>query len=98
MTRNFVAELTLQTKLNYSSPIESKIWCDNQSAIQIAKNDSTSVKTKHISIRYYFIRHYITDKQIELNWISTANQQADILTKALGNTQFQKLKQLLMID
>ena len=96
-TRNFIAELTLQTQLNYCSPIESKIWCDNQAAVQIASNDNTSGKTKHISIRYYFIRDHIKNNEIQLNWISTADQQADILTKPLSQVQFNKFKQLLMI-
>ena len=44
----------LQLNNNNYSLIKSNIFCDNQSTIQIAKNDNTSSKTKHISIRYFF--------------------------------------------
>ena len=91
-TRNFIDELTLNKNLQ----IQSQIWCDNQSTIQIAANDNTSGRTKHISIRYHFIKDYINDKSIQINWIGTNEQQADILTKPLAKVSFNNLKMLLM--
>ena len=56
---------------------------DNQSAIALARDDRFHARTKHIDIRYHFIRYMISDKKIELSYCPTEEMTADILTKAL---------------
>jgi hypothetical protein len=58
------------------------IHCDNQSCIKLSKNPVFD-KSKHIEIRYHFIRDWIQRGAIELQYIPTDEQLADILTKAL---------------
>lgn len=59
------------------------ILCDNRSAIAIAKNPAMHGRTKHIDIRFHFIRSLITDGLIVMNHCSSDEQAADILTKSL---------------
>ena len=55
-----------------------------------------SSRVKHIDIRHHFVRDHINLNDIKLEWISTAEQQADIFTKALGKNVFLKLRSLIM--
>jgi hypothetical protein len=59
------------------------IYCDNQSAIALAKNDTFHQRTKHIDIRYHLIREHVEAGRIKMEFVPTAEQQADILTKRL---------------
>jgi hypothetical protein len=64
------------------------IYCDNQSCIKLSENPVFHDKSQHIEIRYHFIRDYVQRGAIELQYISTEDQVADILTKALGRGKF----------
>ena len=59
------------------------IKCDNTSAIILSKNLIQHSRSKHIEIRYHFIREYVANEDIELEYIKTENQLADIFTKPL---------------
>ena len=59
------------------------IQCDNQSAIAISKNPALHGKTKHIDIRYHFIRNLISEGLEVLTYCNTEEQAADILSKPL---------------
>ena len=60
------------------------IHCDNQSCIKLFENPVFHDSSKHIEIRYHFIRDYVQRGVVELQYISTDEQVADILTKSLG--------------
>ncbi|GKC21454.1 retrovirus-related pol polyprotein from transposon TNT 1-94, partial [Tanacetum coccineum] len=59
------------------------IFCDNTSAIAISNNPVLDSRTKHIDIRYHFIRDHILKGDIELHFIPTQYQLANIFTKPL---------------
>jgi hypothetical protein len=65
--------------------------CDNQSAIHLSAHDSIHQRSKHIDIRYHFIRDHIKQNNINIKWLPTAKQEADILTKCMITKQFQLL-------
>ncbi|GJV45763.1 hypothetical protein Tco_1430299 [Tanacetum coccineum] len=67
------------------------IFCDNTSAIAISNNPVLHSRTKHIDIRYHFIRDYIFKGDIELHFIPTQYQLADIFTKPLDEPTFKRL-------
>jgi hypothetical protein len=67
------------------------IRCDNTSAISIAENPVQHSRTKHIEIRYHFIREYVLNGTIELQFVPTDKQIADIFTKPLDEATFFKL-------
>ncbi|MCO5550336.1 hypothetical protein L7F22_003820 [Adiantum nelumboides] len=60
-----------------------ELYCDSQSAIQLAKNPVFHLKTKHIDVKYHFIREVLEDQQIRLMKIHTKDNPADLLTKGL---------------
>jgi hypothetical protein len=63
--------------------VPTTVHADNQSAITIADKRKFSERTKHIDIRHHFIHSHIRNGNIVINWVSTQEQLADILTKAL---------------
>ena len=65
---------------------------DNQGAICIAKNPVEHSRTKHIDVRYHYIREALNEKLIELNYCPTENMIADILTKPLPKGRFEILR------
>ncbi|KAG9450359.1 hypothetical protein H6P81_010324 [Aristolochia fimbriata] len=65
------------------------VFCDNTSAIDISKKPVQHSRTKHIDIWYHFIRELEAKKIISLEYISTANQLADIFSKILDRTRFE---------
>ncbi|GKD67612.1 hypothetical protein Tco_1321702, partial [Tanacetum coccineum] len=69
-----------------------RIFYDNTSAIVISNNPVLHSRTKHIDIRYYFIRDHILKGDIELHFIPTEYQLADIFTKPLDAPTFTRLK------
>ncbi|GJU45168.1 hypothetical protein Tco_1202434 [Tanacetum coccineum] len=68
------------------------IFCDNTSAIAISKNPVLHSRTKQIDIRYHFIKDHILKGDIELHFIPTEYQLADIFTKPLDKPTFTRLK------
>ena len=64
------------------------IKCDNTSAIYITKNLVQHSRTKHIEVRYHFIRDHVERGNITLFFIPTKNQLADIFTKLLSPNRF----------
>jgi len=64
---------------------------DNQGALALAKNPVHHSRTKHIEIRYHFIREKVLKNEIELRYCATQNMIADILTKPLAKPSFQRL-------
>ncbi|GJV36166.1 retrovirus-related pol polyprotein from transposon TNT 1-94 [Tanacetum coccineum] len=68
------------------------IFCDNTSAIDISNNLVLQSRTKHIDIRYHFIRDHILKGDIELYFSPTEYQLADIFAKPLDEPTFTRLK------
>lgn len=70
---------------------------DNTSAIALLNNGkSTSDKTRHIAIRYFYIKDRIDSKEIKLQYLQTGEMIADILTKPLQGNLFMKLRNDLL--
>ncbi|KAJ9564153.1 hypothetical protein OSB04_000119 [Centaurea solstitialis] len=67
------------------------IYYDNTSAIAIANNPVLHSKTKHIEVRYHFIRDHVMNGDIELHFVPTEYQLADLFTKPLDVTRFNML-------
>ncbi|GJX52372.1 retrovirus-related pol polyprotein from transposon TNT 1-94 [Tanacetum coccineum] len=67
------------------------IFCDNTSAIAISNNSVLHSRTKHIDIRYHFVRDHVLKGDIELHFIPTQYQHADIFTKPLDEPTFKRL-------
>ena len=75
--KRFIAEL------GFPDSKELIVFSDNQGAIALAKNPVHHAKTKHIDIRHHFVRDVFKEKEFDLQYVSTDDQTADFLTKAL---------------
>jgi hypothetical protein len=62
----------------------SKLLMDNQLAITLSKNSIFHERSKHIDVRYHYIRECVDEGRIIIDYRVTEEQVADILTKALG--------------
>jgi hypothetical protein len=80
-------------QVEYYEPIS--IYCDNTSAISISKNPVMHSKTKHIPIKYHFLREHVTEENIRVENVGTKEQVADIFTKPLLREAFEYLRQRL---
>ena len=67
------------------------ILCDNTSAIAIANNPVQHTRTKHIDIRYHFLREHVMNGNVELHFVPTDQQIADIFSKPLDESIFSRL-------
>lgn len=70
------------------------IYEDNQSAIVMAKDPQFHGRSKHINIKYHFIREQVTKGSLELKYCRSANMVADIMTKGLTGECFEKLRMM----
>nr|GEU77962.1 retrovirus-related Pol polyprotein from transposon TNT 1-94 [Tanacetum cinerariifolium] len=71
------------------------IYCDSKSAIAISCNPVQHSRTKHITVRYHFIKEHVKKGMIELYFVKTDYQLANIFTKALTVDRFNYLVRLL---
>ena len=71
---------------------------DNQGTIAMARNPVSHARTKHIDIRYHYVRETVQKKVISLNYCPSENMTADILTKPLTRGRFESLRSLMGMD
>lgn len=88
----YLSELNLKDS---ETPI---IRSDNQAAIQIASNDTLHNRSKHIDIRYHFIRQIVREGGVIITYVGTKQQEADINTKGLSVSTFKQLRDKLMVQ
>ena len=67
---------------------------DNQSAIAMAKNPKFHGRSKHISIKYHFIRNQVDEGVVDLRYCPTQDMVADMMTKGLSKEKFTTLRSM----
>ncbi|GKD71735.1 hypothetical protein Tco_1325825 [Tanacetum coccineum] len=67
------------------------MYCDNKSIIALCCNNVQYSRSKHIEIRFHFIKEYVENGVIELYFVNMEYQMADIFTKALGRERIEFL-------
>ena len=98
---NTAAELTwicqLLADIGFSLPCQPQLWCDNLSAISLAKNPVFHARTKHVEIDYHYIREKVLAHELSLHFVCSQDQIADICTKALSKSRFLFLRAKLAL-
>ena len=77
---------------------DNVLYQDNHSAMLLAKNGkaSSTKRTKHIHIRYFFITDRIAYQEVKVEWCPTADMVGDYMTKPLQGATFKKFRDLIM--
>lgn len=89
----WIKQLLIGMKEEITEPIV--IFCDNTSAIDISKNPMMHTKTKHIAIKYHYLRELVQDKEVRMEYVNTKEQLANIFTKALPREAHEYLRSQL---
>ena len=79
------------TELGLPPPGPTLIYSDSQGSIALAKNPDHHDRTKHIDLRYHYIREQLAARAIRTDFIGTHVMLADVLTKPLGRDQHEAL-------
>jgi len=74
-----------------------ELYSDSQSVIHLAKNQVFHARTKHIDVRYYFVREILEEEEIVLQKIHTTENLADMLTKVVTRAKFEHCLDLVNI-
>jgi hypothetical protein len=83
--------ISLFSELSYSIADIPTIFCDNQAAISISHHPEHHSRTKHIDIACHFLRDMVQKKKLQLEYISTGDNIADIFTKGLSRGAHERL-------
>ncbi|KAM0971828.1 hypothetical protein EV1_019416 [Malus domestica] len=85
----------IMESLNQEQYGPTLVYCDNVSAIKLLKNPVLHGRSKHIDIRFHFLRDLVKDGVLELAQCSSQEQVADVLTKPLKVDTFLKMRELM---
>ena len=86
---NFLSELNV----DYNTP---DIFTDNQASMEWSRNAGQHQRTKHVALKYFFVRDIVRDKIVKVRYISTKENVSDILTKSPTKQVFAYLQPRLM--
>ena len=89
----------LQEILEFTSEtptVHCTVFEDNKGCIDLVNAPRMRPRTKHIALKYHHFRSFVANKTISIQYVETSLQLADIFTKALGDVQFIKLRELLI--
>ncbi|BBG99739.1 transposable element gene [Prunus dulcis] len=81
-------------QLSLSCP---KLWCDNISAISLASNPVFHARTRHVEVDYHYVREKVVRQELDVRYLATHDQIADIFTKGLSIPRFQLLTSKLPV-
>ncbi|KAG8487951.1 hypothetical protein CXB51_018012 [Gossypium anomalum] len=73
------------------------IWCDNTSTVSMSANPTHHAKVKHVEIDHHFVREKVLDGTLQVNYVPSANQVADVLTKPVPPKQFAMFRHALQV-
>ena len=84
----FIKQVMEFLRLKIKLPIT--VNCDNVGAIFLSYNRKTSQRTKHVDIRYHFVREFVEDGIIKIRFVKSANNTADIFTKNVKGDDYER--------
>jgi hypothetical protein len=91
----WIQSLLNELHLTLSGP--PKIWCDNIGATYLSVNPIFHAHTKHVAIDFHFVRELVASKDLEILFVPSADQIADVLTKLFVSKRFHYLSYKLNV-
>ena len=88
----------LLTDLQVPSVSAPTIWCDNLGATYLSANPIFHARTKHVEVDYHFVRDQVAKKEIQIRFIPSQDQLADVFTKPLFAASFTAFKFKLRVN
>jgi hypothetical protein len=88
----------LLRELHISLPSPPTLWYDNAGAIVLASNPVLHTRTKHIEVGFHFIQEKVTNQDIQIRYISTLDQIADLFTTGHTAIRFCLLRDKMRVD
>ena len=73
-----------------------RVFEENQGGIALAQNPLSSARSKHIDIRFHFVRELLSAKKIDIQFVASEEQHRDILTKSLAAIPFNLHRRFLL--
>ena len=88
---------SLLTELGIRLSSSLILWCDNLGATYLSANPVFHARTKHVEIDFHFVRDKVARKDLQIQFISTKDQIADIFTKGLPSQSFHFFRDMLQL-
>ncbi|XP_038122327.1 secreted RxLR effector protein 161-like [Culex quinquefasciatus] len=89
--------LNLLASIEYEVPHPVTVYEDNQPCISVTADPRKLKRMKHIDVQYRFVKELIDNGKLRLQYLSTEEQVADLMTKGLAAPRFKKLREMLGI-
>lgn len=84
--------------INRMNDFSTVIYEDNQSCIKMIQNEKIPNRSKHIDIKYYFVKDILRRGRVDLKYCATNDMLADLFTKPLSCIRFAKLRENLNLQ
>ncbi|KAK1413456.1 hypothetical protein QVD17_35229 [Tagetes erecta] len=78
-----------------------ELFCDNMSSIYLANNPTFHARSKHIEVHYHFVREKVLEDKVDLKYVNTHHQVADVFTKSLPSVKLKEFREAMnmkMVD
>jgi len=82
----------LLDELGVQHPRAARLWCDNLGATYLSANPVFQAQTKHIEIDFHFVRERVAQRLLDIRWIHTVDQLANVFTKGVVAAKIDKFR------
>ena len=94
--RDMMGALWVLSSLQLKVQLPMTVYVDNMPTINLIKNKVCNSESKHIDIKYFWSRQLVQRGLVDVKWVRSENNLADLMTKPLVGAQFVKLRNLVM--